>query len=83
MEKVHVGFELAEIDLRIRGPGEIFGLRQSGFTNLKIADLSDQVTIAKAQTEAKNLLGLDPNLKSYPALVQKLKTIASDYSQPN
>ncbi|MBI2327004.1 ATP-dependent DNA helicase RecG, partial [Candidatus Curtissbacteria bacterium] len=83
MEKVHVGFELAEIDLKMRGPGEIFGLKQSGFVNLKIADLSDQITISKAQVEAKKLLHEDPDLKSYPLLSQKLEEISSAYSQPN
>ncbi|MEK9147190.1 MAG: ATP-dependent DNA helicase RecG [Patescibacteria group bacterium] len=83
MEKVHVGFELAEIDLKMRGPGEIFGLSQSGFTQLKIADLSDEVLISKAQNEAKNLAQEDPDLKKYPNLAQKIKTRQLDFVQPN
>ena len=83
MEKIHVGFELAEIDLKMRGPGEIFGLKQSGFVNLKIADLSDQETIAKAQAQAKRLVEEDPELKNYPLLRQKLSRLGSDLAQPN
>ena len=83
MEKVHVGFELAEIDLRLRGPGEIFGFRQSGFANLKIADLSDEVLISKAQAEAKKLVENDPNLEKYPLLREKINTFELEYVQPN
>ena len=83
MEKVYAGFELAEIDLKMRGPGEIFGFRQSGFANLKIADLSDEVLISKAQNEAKNLIEVDPALKNHPALGKKIDALALEYAQPN
>jgi len=83
MEKVHVGFELAEIDLKMRGAGEIFGLKQSGFINLKIADLSDAQTLAKAQSEADTVIKKDPTLKTFPALQEKISSIQSDYVQPN
>lgn len=83
MEKIHVGFELAEIDLKMRGPGEIFGLRQSGFINLKIASLGDAATIAKAQAEAKKLVETDPNLVTHPLLADKLSHLQSDLAQPN
>ncbi len=83
MERVHVGFELAEIDLKMRGPGEVFGLKQSGFTNLKIADLTDAQAVAAAQIEAKNLIEKDPKLKNYLLLAQKINKLQSDYIQPN
>ncbi len=83
MEKVHVGFELAEIDLKMRGAGEIFGLKQSGFINLKIADISNTVTLAKTQKEADAIIQKDPTLKTYPALREKISSIQSDYIQPN
>lgn len=83
MEKIHVGFELAQIDLKMRGPGEVFGFRQSGFANLKLADLSDEVLISKAQTEAKIIVEKDPKLKSYPLLAQKINALELEYSQPN
>src|SRR3990167_2765682 len=63
MEKIAVGFKLAEIDLKMRGAGEIFGLKQSGFLNFKVADLSDRVTIVAAQNQAHNILIADHTLK--------------------
>ena len=83
MEKIHVGAELAEIDLRIRGAGEIFGLKQSGFFNFKVADLSDRATIVAAQSEAKKLTGDDASLQKYPLLKEKLSALQNQYSQPN
>ena len=83
MEKIHVGFALAEIDLKMRGAGEIFGLTQSGFFNFKVADLSDQKLISQAQTEAKKIIDSDPNLKKYPQLSSKLTSLNLQYSQPN
>lgn len=83
MEKIHVGFELAEIDLRMRGAGEIFGLAQSGFFNFKVADLSDHTTIVAAQTEVKKLIGNDANLQKFPQLKEKLSALQNQYSQPN
>ena len=83
MEKLHAGFELAEVDLKMRGPGEILGLRQSGFIGFKIADISDHQTIATAQTEAKKLLKLDPSLSRHQLLSQKLESLKLAYSEPN
>ncbi|MCR4324127.1 MAG: ATP-dependent DNA helicase RecG [Candidatus Curtissbacteria bacterium] len=83
MEKVHAGFELAEIDLNMRGPGETFGLKQSGFTSLKIADITDREMIVIAQTEAKKLIEEDPDLKNNKAFTEKLKRIENEYVQPN
>ena len=83
MEKIDIGFELAEIDLRMRGSGEIFGLRQSGFVNLKVADLADRKTVQLAQDEARKLLSFDPSLKKFPHLFAKLNKFQSEYVQPN
>ncbi|MEX2028531.1 MAG: ATP-dependent DNA helicase RecG [Candidatus Curtissbacteria bacterium] len=83
MEKIHVGFELAEIDLKMRGAGEIFGLKQSGFINLKIADLSDTVMLARAQKEADTIAQTDPTLESNPALAKKISSVQEQYVQPN
>lgn len=53
MEKSHSGFELAELDLKMRGPGEIFGTAQSGFPELKIASWNDYQTIKNTKDLAE------------------------------
>jgi ATP-dependent DNA helicase RecG len=62
MEQTHDGFVLAEADLRLRGPGEFFGTRQSGMPDLKVARLSDVQLIEEAREEAAALLDADPDL---------------------
>jgi ATP-dependent DNA helicase RecG len=62
METIHDGFRLAEEDLRLRGPGEYFGTRQTGMPDLKVARLSDIDIIEKARGEAAGLLEADPEL---------------------
>jgi len=62
METVQDGFRLAEEDLRIRGPGEYFGTRQSGLPDLKVAKLTDVALIEQARSEATRLLDEDPEL---------------------
>ncbi|SHK88716.1 ATP-dependent DNA helicase RecG [Desulforamulus aeronauticus] len=58
------GFVLAEEDLKLRGPGEFFGTRQSGLPDFKIADLlRDSREIEKAKKEAEKILQSDPDLK--------------------
>lgn len=83
MENVHLGFELAEIDLKMRGPGEIFGLRQSGFVDLKIADLANYPMVSLAKSEAERIAEKDSSLENYPFLVHKVKELQSEYIQPN
>ena len=63
VERVHDGFQLAEEDLRIRGPGEYLGTRQSGLPNLKVARITDQDILSLARREAMKLLDSDPDLK--------------------
>jgi ATP-dependent DNA helicase RecG len=70
---LHDGFKLAEKDLEFRGPGEIYGTRQSGIPDLKMASLSDFVTLKKARDEAQKLIQKDPELKSYPKLKNELQ----------
>jgi ATP-dependent DNA helicase RecG len=53
---------LAEEDLRLRGPGEYFGTRQTGMPDLKVARLSDIDLIERARAEAARLLEADPSL---------------------
>jgi len=63
IEKTRDGFLLAEEDLKIRGPGEFFGTRQSGLPDLRMARLSDVALLELAREEASRLLQGDPGLK--------------------
>jgi len=62
IEKTHDGFQLAEEDLRMRGPGEFFGTRQSGLPDLRMAKLSDVALLELARSEATRLFQVDPAL---------------------
>ena len=71
--KTHDGFEIAEKDLQMRGPGDFLGSRQHGLPNLKIADISCDVNILKCATdEAAALLKRHKNLDNFPALRSKI-----------
>ncbi|MBI4304606.1 MAG: ATP-dependent DNA helicase RecG [Chloroflexi bacterium] len=63
IEKVQDGFQLAEEDLKLRGPGEFFGTRQSGLPDLRMAKLSDVALLELARSEAIRLFDQDPTLK--------------------
>jgi ATP-dependent DNA helicase RecG len=56
------GFKLAEEDLRLRGPGEFFGTRQSGLPDIKLARLSDTSLLEMARNEARSFFETDPDL---------------------
>ena len=62
IEKIQDGFQLAEEDLRLRGPGEFFGTRQSGLPDLRMAKLSDVALLELARDEAIRLFEIDPGL---------------------
>lgn len=63
LKRTNDGFEIAEEDLKIRGPGEITGLRQSGFNNMKFASLDKDIAMMSlARDEVKNILEKDPGL---------------------
>ncbi|KKQ17927.1 MAG: ATP-dependent DNA helicase RecG [Berkelbacteria bacterium GW2011_GWA1_36_9] len=65
------GFELAEIDLQLRGPGELVGIRQSGLPDLKMASLSDTILISKVRQVAEKVI--EKGLENYPNLIKKLE----------
>lgn len=67
------GFELAEYDLQLRGPGDVFGTNQSGLLSLKLAKLTDTVLIKKAREASEFLLEKDINLIRYPRLKERLE----------
>ena len=65
MVRTNDGFEIAEVDLRLRGPGDIMGTQQSGVLNLKIADIiKDNDILHHARHYAKKILKSDPTLSN-------------------
>lgn len=77
IEKSNDGFYLAEVDLKLRGPGEIYGRAQHGALNLQIATLADTKLIARAQTQAKLFASISKNLVQY----KQLATAVSYYQR--
>ncbi|MDO8663522.1 MAG: ATP-dependent DNA helicase RecG [Candidatus Wildermuthbacteria bacterium] len=67
------GFELAEKDLQIRGPGDFVGIRQWGLPDITMASLTDATLVSNARNEAKGILVEDPQLKKYPELLRRVK----------
>lgn len=74
IEKSNDGFYLAEVDLKLRGPGEIYGRAQHGALNLQVATLGDTKLIARAQAEAKRFVASGENLLHYTQLARQVET---------
>ena len=79
IENIHDGFDLAEEDLKLRGPGEFFGTRQSGLPDLRMAKLSDVTLLEEARRDAQHLFQIDPDLKlpAHQLLKQELNRVWS------
>ena len=75
MVETNDGFVLAQRDLEQRGPGEFLGTRQSGYSELRLANLTDVRMIEKARHVAQSIFDVDPDLKSaeHQLLAQSLK----------
>lgn len=73
IEKSNDGFYLAEVDMRLRGPGEIYGKAQHGVLNLQIASLADTKLIARTQKNAKQFVESGKNLLKYNQLADQVK----------
>ncbi|MCX7838018.1 MAG: ATP-dependent DNA helicase RecG [Anaerolineae bacterium] len=75
IESTQDGFRLAEEDLKLRGPGEFFGTRQSGLPDLKVAKLSDVKILEEARHVAQEIFARDPELKlpEHQLLAQRVK----------
>lgn len=87
MVRTNDGFEIADVDLRLRGPGDLMGTQQSGVTDLLIADLSrDAGLLTLARDAAQQLLAADPHLtlpENQPILkqIQQQKKSAVNWSR--
>jgi ATP-dependent DNA helicase RecG len=75
MTKTDNGFTLAEQDMKIRGPGEFFGIKQSGLPDLTMAALANVDLIKKARTAARAIMKIDPDLKRNPLLAAQLESM--------
>ena len=77
MVKSNDGFEIAEVDLRLRGPGNLMGVQQSGILRLKIGDIiKDSSLLKAARNTAYQILKKDPELKNTENQIIK-RTLAS------
>jgi len=70
--KAKNGFELAEKDLEIRGPGSLIGAKQWGISDIAMASMNNLQLIETTRAEAKSLLTKDPFLRQYTILSQKI-----------
>jgi len=73
LEKTNNGFEIAEEDLKLRGPGSFFGIRQSGLPDVTMENLANVKLVKVSRTEAETLLKKDPTLDTLPLLQEELK----------
>jgi ATP-dependent DNA helicase RecG len=80
LERIDNGIELAEVDLKIRGQGDVFGTMQHGYKRLKIADLSNLMLLEKVKKYAQEYY---PKLNRYPELEIKLTERLGKYIPSN
>ncbi len=77
------GLALAEADLRLRGPGDFYGLRQSGLPELQVATLSDADLVERTRRAAARLLARDPTLAEHAALAAVVQARGERLGEPN
>ena len=75
LERTNDGFRLAQIDLELRGPGQIYGQRQHGQLDLKMADLSDVKLIAEVRKAVLGFLESEPDMLKYPQVVERVNSL--------
>lgn len=84
MEKINCGFKLAEIDLKLRGPGELYGVKQHGFLDLRLASLNDLQLVKQTRQAAEGVISkTGPPLKGYPLLKNQLQEYTMRFVEPN
>jgi ATP-dependent DNA helicase RecG len=80
LERTQDGFRLAQIDLELRGPGQVYGRRQHGMLELELADLSDTRLVAAVRAAATRFVSEPAQMVKYPQVVERinrLKTVTS------
>lgn len=80
LERINIGFKLAELDLKLRGPGEVYGTSQHGFFGLRVASFNDLELLEKAKKAAENVM---TKIRQYPLLQAKLKEDKIEIIQTN
>jgi ATP-dependent DNA helicase RecG len=76
------GFKIAEEDLRLRGPGEMWGVRQSGIPRFRMADLArDEALLVQARDEAAAITAADPQLLR-PEHAALRRALLENYREP-
>ncbi|MBP6886397.1 MAG: DNA helicase RecG, partial [Candidatus Pacebacteria bacterium] len=75
MTKTDDGFLLAEQDMKIRGPGEFFGIKQSGLPDLTMEALANVDLIKKARAAAQSIMDRDPSLERHPVIAAQVKDV--------
>ncbi len=80
LETLSAGSKLAELDLKLRGPGEVYGTQQHGFFNLRVASFSDLTTIKKTRQAAENIID---QISRHPSLQVRLKKNTIKTIEPN
>jgi ATP-dependent DNA helicase RecG len=82
MASTNDGFRLAEEDLRIRGQGTVFGARQAGVADLRMADiLRDTDVLIEARREAFALVSADPELADHPGLAEEIRALLGEAAE--
>ena len=80
LERTHDGFRLAQIDMEIRGPGQVYGKKQHGMLELELADLGDAKLVAAVRAAADKFVTDPKRMLQYPKVVERinrLKTVTS------
>jgi len=78
LQKAKNGFELAELDLSLRGPGELSGRKQWGITDIGMEAIKNIKMVEAARREAQKLLADDPEIKKHPLIKERMQALASE-----
>ncbi|MBI2109156.1 MAG: ATP-dependent DNA helicase RecG [Parcubacteria group bacterium] len=74
IQKAKSGFELAELDLEMRGSGELSGRKQWGISDIGMEAIKNIKMVEAARTEAQNIISKDPTFKKYPLIAKQIET---------